>query len=151
MVLTFLGCQLTTPEEREELYQLFKSLNVKNDGVLSKAELQSGFSRMFPAEADELLSQVDSGSLEFNEFVTAAMSQECLLTQDKLAQVFRAFDLDDSGGISPSDLRSVLGRSSAHNESLLRALIREVDTNEDGEIDFEEFCRMMTVNTPEHK
>lgn len=126
---------------------------MKNDGVLSKAELQSGFSKIFPVEGDEVISQVDSESLEFSEFVTAAMSQECLLTQDKLSQVFRAFDIDDSGGISPSDLRSVLGRSSAHNESLCRALIKEVDTNEDGEIDFEEFCRMMTATSflTEHK
>jgi Ca2+-binding EF-hand superfamily protein len=50
------------------------------------------------------------------------------------------FDEDGSGKISYEELRSVLGgKSSKQGDKFWKDMVKEVDRNGDGEIDFEEF------------
>jgi Ca2+-binding EF-hand superfamily protein len=58
------------------------------------------------------------------------------------------FDKDKSGKIDVHEILQMLGEDSMKNIQLSREeilkYIEEVDDNGDGEIDFNEFCTMMT-------
>lgn len=53
------------------------------------------------------------------------------------------FDKDNSGTISPEEIREVLGFDSTISSDALDEIIREVDENGDGVIQYEEFVHMM--------
>ena len=59
---------------------------------------------------------------------------------------FRMFDKDGSGIISADEIRDVLcfGGTNALSAEAVDAIIKQVDENGDGEIQFEEFVVMMT-------
>jgi len=88
----------------------------------------------------------NSGFIEYTEFVLAASNQSSLTSQEKLHAAFRMFDKDGSGIISADEIRDVLNFGGANSLSLeaIDAVIKQVDENGDGEIQFEEFVVMMT-------
>jgi Ca2+-binding EF-hand superfamily protein len=54
------------------------------------------------------------------------------------------FDKDGSGTISPEEIKEVLGHAgSGLTNKVIDEIIKEVDENGDGEIQFEEFVHMM--------
>lgn len=62
------------------------------------------------------------------------------MSKEKLKSAFKMFDKDNSGSISKEEIKETLGQL---DEKLVDEIIREVDENDDGEISFEEFERMM--------
>ena len=85
-----------------------------------------------------------NGTIDYTEFVMATMNNKSVMTQDKLLEAFKLFDKDSSGTISADEIKEVLGGGSGMDESSIDKIIREVDENGDGEIQFEEFCHMMS-------
>jgi len=87
-----------------------------------------------------------SGFIDYTEFVVAATNQRNLTSQEKLHAAFRMFDKDGSGIISADEIRDVLcfGSQNAMSAEAVDAIIKQVDENGDGEIQFEEFVTMMT-------
>ena len=79
--------------------------------------------------------------IDYTEFVMATMNEKDLRSNEKLKAAFRLFDKDGSGTISPEEIRKVLGINSSDKH--LAELVAEIDENGDGEIQFEEFCKMM--------
>jgi len=63
-----------------------------------------------------------------------------------LHAAFRMFDKDGSGIISADEIRDVLcfGGTNSLSAEAVDAIIKQVDENGDGEIQFEEFVVMMT-------
>ena len=53
------------------------------------------------------------------------------------------FDKDGSGSLSPEEIKDVLCFDSSVDPSLVDKIIAEVDENGDGEVQFDEFCKMM--------
>jgi Ca2+-binding EF-hand superfamily protein len=53
------------------------------------------------------------------------------------------FDKDGGGTISPEEIKEVLGFDSSTNQKIIDDIIKEVDENGDGVIQFEEFVHMM--------
>ena len=104
---------------------------------------------MSDEEVESMFKAVDtdnSGFIDYSEFVVAAMNENQLTTNEKLQAAFKMFDKDGSGIISADEIREVLcfgGANSLNNEAV-DAIIKQVDENGDGEIQFEEFVTMMT-------
>lgn len=84
-----------------------------------------------------------NGAIDYTEFVMATMNEKNIITNEKLAQAFKMFDKDGSGAITADEIKEVLGFDSSINQKILDDIIKEVDENGDGEIQFEEFVHMM--------
>lgn len=153
--LTFIASHLATKSEREEMKEIFKSLDTDNNGTLSREELIQGFSQLFgdtygediEEEVTKIMDEVDinhSGAIDYTEFIIATMNRQSLLSRDRLEEAFRTFDKDGSGSITAEELKEVLGKHQKYDDAVWHEIIKEVDQNGDGVIDLKEFIDMMT-------
>ena len=81
--------------------------------------------------------------LIFPEFITM-ISNKKSNSIDELKEAFKVFDKDGSGSISAAELKHVmnnLGEKLTDEE--VDEMISEADVDGDGEINFEEFIKMM--------
>ena len=95
-------------------------------------------------EIDKIFSAIDtdgSGAIDYSEFLMATMNEQQLLSKEKLKAAFKMFDKDNSGTISREEIKEALGNV---GEEVAEKIISEVDDNDDGEISFEEFEKMMS-------
>jgi calcium-dependent protein kinase len=149
----FIVSQLATKKEKEEMLELFKSLDTDGSGTLSRQELIEGFHNLYveeiddiEAEVDKIMHQVDtdgSGEIDYSEFVAASMNRSKLLSKERLEAAFKTFDIDGSGTISADELKAILGKHHAYEDEIWQEIIKEVDQNGDGVIDLREFSEMM--------
>lgn len=77
------------------------------------------------------------------EFIRACISKSILLTEDKLKVTFKLFDKDDSGSITPQELKAILGISSKYSDKVWDGIINQIDHNKENEVTYEEFRNMM--------
>lgn len=134
-VLEFIASQMTSDKETKYLTTLFSSLDADGDGRLSKQEILNGIkqNKTIPKkEMNRILDNCDingDGFIEYTEFITATLNWKKALSEDKLTAVFKAFDTDNSGTISLSELKNLIGG----NESGAWAeLLKEADRDGDG-------------------
>jgi Ca2+-binding EF-hand superfamily protein len=78
--------------------KVFKALDANGDGKITKEELQAGYSKSLgisDEEINELMKKLDndgSGSIDYTEFVAAAMNREKVLTKKRIQDCFQMFD-----------------------------------------------------------
>jgi len=95
-----------------------------------------------------VLSSIDtdqSGQINYTEFIAATMEKSVYLKEEKLWACFKMFDKDGSGKISAEELKEALGTDETykHDMTYWEQMIKEADLNGDGEIDYNEFIKMM--------
>eukprot|EP00927_Polykrikos_kofoidii_P073193 TRINITY_DN69264_c0_g1_i1.p1 TRINITY_DN69264_c0_g1~~TRINITY_DN69264_c0_g1_i1.p1 ORF type:complete len:566 (+),score=114.07 TRINITY_DN69264_c0_g1_i1:117-1700(+) len=136
----------------EQLQKTFRSLDKNGDGTLSFEEIKDGLVRQgmkVPKAFDEILRHVDcngSGSLDYTEFVAATIDQKLYRRRDICWAAFRTFDLDGDGRITRDELSKVLNSGDVVNvlgPDKIDKMIKDFDHDQDGCIDFDEFCQMM--------
>lgn len=71
------------------------------------------------------------------------MAQEEKLSLKKLQDAFGAFDADKNGSIDKEELKRVFEFSDDYDDKEFDEMIKEVDQNGDGQIQFSEFKNMM--------
>lgn len=144
-----------------QLKQVFKLIDTDGDGKISPLELSEvllslGHEKTSAAEeALGMVREMDSdgdGFVDLDEFLSVVASTEneignCSAKEDDLAQAFLVFDADKNGFISAEELQRVLVRLGCPKCSLrdCRRMIKGVDKDGDGFVDFEEFKSMMNV------
>lgn len=138
----------------EQLKDIFRRFDMDSDGSLTQLELAALLRSLgLKPSGDELhalLAKMDengNGTIEFDELVHAIMpdmSEQVLLNQEQLLDVFRAFDRDGNGYITAAELAgsmAKMGHPLTYRE--LTEMMREADTNGDGVISFNEFATLM--------
>lgn len=78
------------------------------------------------------------------EFLAATLEVKGCVEEERIADAFDRLDYDESGYISPQDLRELLV---GYSEKEIQALIAEADTDRDGQISFEEFKKIFNKRT----
>ena len=134
--------------------KLFNQIDINGDGKISEEELYKGLSSRIKSDTLEedvkrifkSLDMDDSWTIEYEEFVRAAVSKEKFMGENVLKFAFRFFDKDNSGKIDIHELENVFKGSVTDKENLeesLNKIIFEVDLNRDGKITFDEFSIVM--------
>eukprot|EP00727_Mastigamoeba_balamuthi_P011882 m51a1_g7316 putative calmodulin (172) ;mRNA; f:136881-137490 len=149
----------TTEGERREKIQWAFSLFDKNcDGHISAAELEKALqaSGQNPtrAEVKGLLAKYDvdgSGQLELSEFESIVLEQardrpkeNRFSEEGELLEAFMMFDTDGSGALSRDELHEVMTTlGDAMSEEEFGAMVKEADASGDGQINYEEFIKVI--------
>merc|ERR1719159_1618236 len=88
----------------------------------------------------------NSGEIDYTEFLAATIDRRSYLKEDVCWTAFNVFDLDRDGTITQDELKKVLENDEVQAIMSVQEasdLMRHVDTNGDGKIDFSEFMDMM--------
>nr|AMY59971.1 calmodulin 1 [Pyrus x bretschneideri] len=100
------------------------------------------------AELQDMISEVDAdqnGTIDFSEFLNLmARKMKDTDSDEELKEAFKVFDKDQNGFISAAELRHVmanLGEKLTDEE--VNEMICEADEDGDGQVNYEEFVRMM--------
>ncbi|XP_071735634.1 calcium-binding allergen Ole e 8-like [Rutidosis leptorrhynchoides] len=146
------------PTDKEEVKNIFKRFDTNGDGKISEDELvnvlKSLGSNTSPDEVKRIMSEVDAdsdGFVSLDEFVVfcSGIAGECEGDSiDDLREAFKQFDLDNNGVISASELHQILIRlGENYTIESCEKMIKSVDSDGDGFVDFEEFRKMMSKNS----
>lgn len=136
----------TAEADVAHLTALFEALDQDGNGVITVDELQGALGR---AGASPRTSQglsaalraadIDaSDALDYREFLAATMDQRVYTQEGNLRKAFRYFDLGRTGCITREDLVRIFG-----SEEQAHQILGDVDRDQDGQISYEEFKRMM--------
>lgn len=141
--------------QTKNLREMFVSLDSNSDGLITLEELREGLQKAgiveLPADLQDIVDGVDvdgSGVIDYTEFLAANLERTSYLQDSLCRQAFTVFDLDGDGKISLEELKKVLDSGVVQEEQAVTGftsaeLIKDVDKNGDGHIDFEEFMEMM--------
>jgi calcium-dependent protein kinase len=89
-----------------------------------------------------------NGSLDYGEFVALSVHLRKIGNDEHLHKAFAYFDRNQSGYIEIDELRESLADDlGANHEEVINAIIRDVDTDKDGKISYDEFAAMMKAGT----
>jgi len=149
-------------EQIGNLRSLFEAMDSNQDGILTHAEMKSGLEKAgidpIPKDLQAILEDVDSnnsGVIDYTEFIAAAMNLHDMNTEQVFWSAFAVFDKDGNGKIDKQELKQVLGNEEVtaglqgkgveDPEKMIQDILEDVDTDGDGEINFQEFLAMMGV------
>ncbi|KAL7526984.1 hypothetical protein ACHAXR_001745 [Thalassiosira sp. AJA248-18] len=145
-------------DEVADLKEAFSMFDIDGDGTITLVELKEVMKSLGQNPTEKELTQMiksvdDNGDneIDFEEFLILMSSKKPSSSDpDKeLKDAFAVFDADNSGSISRSELKKLmknLGQTLSDAE--LDAMMDEVDTDGNGEIDFAEFKTMMVRESP---
>jgi len=149
MTLLFIASRLDE-NEINHLKKTFEAFNLKKDGQISYDELKKGLKelncqRITDEELCELFKSIDvdkNGKIDYTEFLAASMQKKMYLKEERLYEAFCNFDLDGCGKITKKELMSVL-KAEPNQESEFENIIKSIDKNGEGSINYKEFLEMM--------
>ena len=101
-----------------------------------------------PEDWDQVVDMMDTnknGAIDYTEFIAACMQSSVYASDETyLKNAFEFFDKDRNGSITIEELRQTLRDDQVLlSDAKIEALIKEVDFNKDGVIDYHEFINMM--------
>lgn len=140
------------PDELAAFKAAFDMFDKNQDGTISTKELHAAMRRAgqnpTEAEVQDMINEVDvdgSGYLEFPEF--CMMMHKKLNDSDQeneLKEVFRVFGKDETGCITAEELKFVLTHLPGKvTYKEIDEMIKTVDENGDGKINYQEFRVMI--------
>nr|DAD23359.1 TPA_asm: hypothetical protein HUJ06_024822 [Nelumbo nucifera] len=144
-------------EEIKGLKAMFTNMDTDKSGTITYEELKTGLARLgsklSEAEVKQLMEAADvdgNGTIDYIEFITATMHRHKLERDEHLYKAFQHFDKDQSGFITRDELETAMKEYGMGDEASIREIISEVDTDNDGRINYEEFCTMMRSGLQQH-
>lgn len=136
-------------EEIAGLKEMFKMIDTDDSGQITLDELKIGL-KQFGADLSEteirdLMKAADvdnSGTIDYGEFIAAMLHINKAEKEDYLSAAFAYFDKDGSGYITADELQKAC-EEFGMKDVRLEEIIQEVDQDNDGRIDYNEFVAMM--------
>ena len=146
-VMQFISTEFNLKKEEEELKRMFKVFDKNSKGTISREifikQLEMLDENVLSKELiSDIFTMIDldgSGTISYNEFLTSIMDNKKYLTEDRLEKAFRTLDKDDNGYLSVEEIKSVFGG----DEKTWKKVLKDVDKNGDGEVDYNEFKQIM--------
>ncbi|XP_040563780.1 uncharacterized protein [Lepeophtheirus salmonis] len=137
-------------EQKKDIREAFDLFDSQGTGFMNAKDLKVAIRALgFEPQKDEMrkmLAEIeDDGTLSFDHFLNimaSKMSEKD--TKDDIIKAFKLFDEDDSGKITLKNLKKIsaeLGENMTDEE--LREMIDEADRDGDGEVNQDEFFKIM--------
>ncbi|KAI3871556.1 hypothetical protein MKX03_005739 [Papaver bracteatum] len=132
----------------EDIENIFNRFDVNGDGKISLSELSDVYKElgdeMTPEVLKKMMDDIDTdgdGFINLKEFIEYHRNTDgTIVFEDReIRFAFGMYDIDKNGLISPEELQQGLGYSAEDCSRIISAL----DTDGDGNINFEEFKKMM--------
>ncbi len=140
--------KVMTEEEVAKLWDTFKVFDADGSGGISAEELAQVMRELGQNPSDtelrDMIKEVDvdlSGTIDFEEFKTLMVSAQGD-RKSRLKLAFSVFDEDGSGHITTKELHNVMSQFGLTDKELSE-MIKEVDSDGDASIDFEEFMKLV--------
>ncbi|XP_036615805.1 calmodulin-A-like [Trichosurus vulpecula] len=139
-------------EQIAEFKEAFSLFDKDSDGCITTKELGTVMRSLGqnPTEAElkNMIGEIDTdgnGTIDFPEFLSMmARKMKDTDSEEEIREAFRVFDKDGNGFVSAAELRHVmtkLGEKLTDDE--VDEMIREADVDGDGQVNYEEFVRML--------
>ncbi|CAD5175576.1 calcium-dependent protein kinase 10-like [Musa acuminata AAA Group] len=136
-------------DEIAGLKEMFKMIDTDNSGQITYEELKAGLEKfganLKESEIYALMQAADvdnSGTIDYGEFIAATLHLNKIEREDHLFAAFSYFDKDGSGYITQDELQQAC-QEFGIEDVRLEDMIRDVDQDNDGRIDYNEFVAMM--------
>lgn len=139
-------------EQKADIKKAFDLFDTDGTGYINSKDLRVAIRALgFEPKSTELKKLVDkidqegSGKISFSDFIylmTLKMGESD--TKEEILKAFRLFDNDCTGKINFHNLKRVARELGEHlNDEELKEMITEADLNGDGEVDEEEFLKII--------
>ena len=144
----------STSEEIGFLRRAFQKYDLEKKGVISKSEFKESLCGYGYSDHElELMFQgcdIDgTGLIRYTEFLASTIEAHGAINEEKIAEAFDRLDADDSGFISPNDLREILGSDFPTTD--IDAIIDEVDITRSGKVSYNEFLCLFDEHQEERR
>eukprot|EP00439_Symbiodinium_sp_Y106_P003873 s4241_g1.t1 len=140
VALTLIAQQLKD-DDLKDLRDTFIQLDKNRDGTLRDlAEVVADL----PDDIVQIVKNLDtdgSGNIDYTEFMAATLTKKQYLRREVMWAAFRVFDTNGDGVITKDELAKILKEED--NMSYIEKMVQDVDLDSNGEISFDEFCKMM--------
>ncbi|MBA0556175.1 hypothetical protein Gohar_008912 [Gossypium harknessii] len=147
--------QKSSNVNQEELQKVFNQFDANRDGKISVTELRDVLKSMGSSITEEELKRVledidtdKDGFINLSEFSSLFRSSSDEVTAAlELRDAFDLYDQDKNGLISTSELHLVLNQLGMKcSVDDCARMIKSVDSDGDGNVNFEEFQKMMSAS-----
>jgi len=155
-----LNCQFLNRDQEAAVKETFCLIDKDGDGVITSEQLLHAIRNVDPKiSKQEIKEIIAAGDLDCREnvftiedFLSARINRKVVQKEERLRKVFHSLDVDRDGVLCWKDISSVLesvsGKSLTEKEA--RELISEVESTNDGEIDYEDFLVMFHKSSDPH-
>lgn len=150
-----------TKEEVIDIKRAFDLFDEDGSGTINPKELHQAYQEMGMTTSDKMvymilseLDQDNSGGLDFDEFIKLAAVRPDFKFNDKneLMKVFRIMDINKDGKISIDELKKICDDIGEHfDEKTIRRMIKKADFDDDGFVNFNDFCQILCGSAFEQK
>uniref|UniRef100_A0A7S4RS13 EF-hand domain-containing protein n=2 Tax=Ditylum brightwellii TaxID=49249 RepID=A0A7S4RS13_9STRA len=144
----------STSEEIGILRKAFRKYDEEKNGSITLGEFRHGLAEYGYSddEIQDMFQGADidkTGSIKYTEFLAATIEARGEISEERLAEAFDRLDSDDSGYISLTNLRQILGQHVSKSE--LQSIIAECDLTKDNKISYEEFLALWDQHHDEQR
>ena len=152
LVIAFLVHNLPQTESSHNILKMFRYFNKSGECKLTKEELinglkEFGFGDGIKEKVDNLMFLLDgdnNGYIEYEEFLRACVNKKEILTDKYLKYAFKFLDKQNNYLLSAQQIcEAFLIEGNQLFETAISKVINEIDADDDGMIDFEEFKQFM--------
>lgn len=157
--LTYIASQCLSKFDKAPIERIYQAMDLGGAGKLTKQDFQKAYSR-YMGEDEKMLTQgeltelfdnvniMGNNTIEYSEFLVAALPAEVLLTENNIQKAFKLLDKDQDSKISAEDVKSMLKDMTQMDEDFMdqyikNKVLKDVETRNDGTISFEIFSELL--------
>ena len=164
-ILMYLTLQI--PEKDvENLLEIFRTIDKDGNGMISREEMRQGLSyfgqktnqkKIEEKDMDEIFDAMDfdgSGQVDYSgiylvyaEFLASFLDCFVYKNEKFLREAFNKMDVNKDNKLGKSDLQNLIHSGNLSFRDEMSRLIDEVDLDQDGKIDFNEFMGLLRQKT----